>query len=116
MNCPRIALAGFAATLAYFALGFILLALLPLADEVRQFASVYRPEESMMRVAPIGMAAMLLSLLALTTLFASAFRERASVVAARAASVAGLLPSTFRRGRGNRSHLPAHAPYLIAAA
>jgi hypothetical protein len=79
MNYARIALAGLAATLAYFALGFILLALLPLADEVRQFASVYRPEESMMRVAPIGMVAMLVSLLALATLFASAFRERASV-------------------------------------
>ena len=79
MNYPRIALAGLGGTVAYFALGFLLLAVLPLADEVRQFAAVYRPEESMMRVAPIGMAAMLLSMMALATLYALAFRDRSSV-------------------------------------
>ena len=47
MNYSRIALAGLGGTVAYFALGFLLFALLPLADEVRQFAAVYRPEESM---------------------------------------------------------------------
>lgn len=75
----RIALAGLGATVAYFALGFLLFAVLPLADEVRQFAAVYRPEESMMRVAPIGMAAMLLAMLALAALYAFAFRDGFSV-------------------------------------
>ena len=79
MNYSRIALAGLAATVAYFALGFLLLALLPLADEVRQHAPVYRPEESMKRVAPVGMVAMLLSMMALATLYASAFRDGSSV-------------------------------------
>ena len=73
MNYSRIALAGLGGTVAYFALGFLLLALLPLADEVRQFAAVYRPEESMMRVAPVGMAAMLLSMIALAALYAQPF-------------------------------------------
>src|SRR5687767_8500973 len=73
MNYSRIALAGLGATVAYFALGFLLLALLPLADEVRQFAAVYRPEESMKRVAPVGMVAMLLSMMALAALYASSF-------------------------------------------
>ena len=41
MNYSRIALAGLGATVMYFALGFLLLALLSLADEVRQFAAVY---------------------------------------------------------------------------
>ena len=79
MNYSRIALAGLGATVAYFALGLLLLALIPLADEVRQFAAVYRPEESMMRVAPVGMAAMLLSMVALAALFALAFRNGSSV-------------------------------------
>ena len=79
MNYPRIALAGLGATVVYFAIGFLLLALLPLADEVRQFAAVYRPEESMMRVAPVGMVAMLASMLALAALYAYAFRDRSSV-------------------------------------
>jgi hypothetical protein len=79
MSYARIALAGLGATVAYFALGFLLLALLPLADEVRQFAAVYRPEESMKRVAPVGMAAMLLSMMALAALYASAFGGRSSV-------------------------------------
>jgi len=79
MNYSRIALAGLGATVAYFALGFLLFALLPLADEVRQFAAVYRPEESMKRVAPVGMVAMLLSMMALAALYAFAFRGASSV-------------------------------------
>ena len=75
MNYTRLALAGLGATVAYFALGFLLLAVLPLADEIRQFASVYRPEESMKRVAPVGMAAMLVSMMALSALYAFAFRN-----------------------------------------
>jgi len=79
MNYSRIALAGLGGTVAYFALGFLLFALLPLADEVRQFAAVYRPEESMKRVAPVGMVAMLLAMMALAALFALVFREGSSV-------------------------------------
>ena len=79
MNYSRIALAGLGATVAYFALGFLLLAVLPLADEIRQFAAVYRPEESMMRVAPVGMAAMLLSMMALAALYALGFGTGSSI-------------------------------------
>jgi hypothetical protein len=79
MNYSRIAVAGLGATVAYFALGFLLLALLPFADEVRQYAAVYRPEESMKRVAPVGMVAMLLAMMALATLYAVAFRDGSPV-------------------------------------
>ena len=95
MNYSRIALAGFAATVAYFALGFLLFALLPLADEVRQFAAVYRPEESMMRVAPVGMVAMLVAMLALAALYAFGFRDGSSV--ARGVRF-GLLVGVFAAG------------------
>jgi hypothetical protein len=95
MNYSRIALAGLAATVAYFALGFLLLSLLPLADEIRRFAAVYRSEDSMMRVAPVGMAAMLLAMMALATLYAVTFRDGSSV--ARGVRF-GLLIGVFAAG------------------
>jgi hypothetical protein len=79
MNYSRIALAGLGATVVYFAIGFLLFALLPLADEVRQFAAVYRTPESMQRVAPVGMVALLVSMMALAALYALAFRDGSSV-------------------------------------
>ena len=75
MSYPRIALAGLAATVAYFALGFLLLAILPVADDIRRYAAVYRPEESMMRVAPVGMGAMLVAMIALAALYATTVRD-----------------------------------------
>ena len=74
MNYPRMALAGVGAAVVYFALGFLLLALMPLAEEVRQYAAVYRPEEAMTRVAPVGVVALLLAMMALAALYALAFR------------------------------------------
>ena len=74
MSYSRLVLAGLGALVAYFALGFLLLAVLPLDDEIRRFAAVYRPEESMMQVAPVGMAAMLLSMMALAALYATTCR------------------------------------------
>ena len=81
MNYSRIVLAGLGATIAYFAIGFLLFALLPLADEVRQFAAVYRPPESMARVAPVGMVALLLAMMALAALYSLAVRDGSPVVA-----------------------------------
>jgi hypothetical protein len=79
MNYSRIALAGLGATVAYFALGFLLFAVLPLENEVRQFPAVYRTPESMKRVAPVGMVALLLAMMALAALYASAFRDGSTV-------------------------------------
>ena len=79
MNYSRIALAGLGATVAYFAIGFLLLALLPLADEVRRFAAVYRTPESMQQVAPVGMVALLLSMMALAALYALVVRDGSSL-------------------------------------
>ena len=75
MNYARIALAGLGGTVAYFALGFLVLALLPLDNEVRQFPAVYRPPEDMMRVAPLGMASLLVAMMALAAIYALAFRD-----------------------------------------
>jgi hypothetical protein len=79
MNYSRVILAGLGGMVAYFALGFVLLAILPLADEIIKFAAVYRPEESMMQVAPVGMVAMLVAMMALAALYAFAYREDSAV-------------------------------------
>jgi hypothetical protein len=75
MNYARIALAGLGGTVVYFALGFLLLALLPFADEIRRHATVYRPEESMKQVAPVGMIALLIGMMALAALYALTLRD-----------------------------------------
>ncbi len=79
MNYSRIALAGLGAAVVYFALGFLLFAFLPLDNEVRQFPAVYRSPESMQSVAPVGMVALLLSMMALAALYALAFRDGSAV-------------------------------------
>ena len=56
-------------------IGFLLFAVLPLADEVRKFVAVYRPEESMKRVAPVGMVALLVAMMALAVLYALTYRD-----------------------------------------
>lgn len=75
MSYARIALAGLGGTVVYFAIGFLLFALLPFEAEVRKFAAVYRPPESMQRVAPVGMVALLLGMMALAGLYALAYRD-----------------------------------------
>lgn len=95
MNYPRVGLAGLGATIAYFAIGFLLLAILPLADEIRRYAAVYRPPESMESVAPVGMAALLLAMMALAALYALAFRDGSPV--ARGIRF-GLLVGVFAAG------------------
>jgi hypothetical protein len=95
MNYPRVALAGLGGLVAYFALGFLLIALLPLADEARQLEAVYRSEESMKRAAPVGMVAMVVSMMALAALYALVCRDGSSV----AQGVRfGLLAAAFAAG------------------
>lgn len=79
VNYTRIALAGLVATVVYFVLGFVLFALSPLADEYRQFPAVYRTPESMKGVAAVGMVGMLLSMLALATLYALTYHVGAPI-------------------------------------
>ena len=79
MNYLRIALAGLGGTVAYFALGFLLLAVLPMDAEVRQYPNVYRAPESMASVAPVGMVGLLLAMLALAALYALVFRDGSAV-------------------------------------
>ena len=71
MNYVHIALASVGATVAYFAFGFATFAALPaMKTEFRKYPNVYRSEQSMMKVMPFGMVAILLSIVVVSILFA----------------------------------------------
>jgi len=75
MNIPRLSLAALGAFVAYFVLGGLSFTLLPLAQEFRKYPAVYRPQEGIAAAMPVGMAAMLVAMLVLATVFAKAGRS-----------------------------------------
>ena len=80
MNYLRIALAGLGGTVAYFALGGLLFGMVPqLRDEFRKYPAVYRDQEGIKAVMPIGMTAMFLSILILAVIYSLAYRGGPSV-------------------------------------
>lgn len=75
MNYPRIALASLGATIAYFLFGGLAFGLLPqLRNEFRKYPAVYRTEEGIKATMPVGMVAMLLSIVVLAVIYAMAYR------------------------------------------
>src|SRR5262249_45896867 len=70
MNLARLVLAAAAAFVTYFALGFLFFAAGPLREEYARYPAVYRPQESMKGVMPVGMAAMAIGMFVLAVLFA----------------------------------------------
>jgi uncharacterized protein DUF1761 len=75
VDITRVALAGFAAFLAYFALGALFFTAAPMRNEFMQYPAVYRSQEGIKRTMPGGMAAMLLAMLVLAVLYAMVYRE-----------------------------------------
>ncbi len=80
MNYPRIALAALGAFAAYFVLGGLSFAVLPLAGEFQKYPAVYRSKEGIKSVMPAGMAAMFLSMLALAMIYALMYRDGAGAM------------------------------------
>jgi hypothetical protein len=75
MNYARLALAALGGTVVYFAVGFLTFGLLPMMrDEFRKYPAVYRSQEDIKRVMPMGMVAMLLSIFVLAVLYAMVYR------------------------------------------
>jgi hypothetical protein len=79
VNVARLALAGLAATAVYFVLGGLLFAASPLKNEFRKYPAVYRTQEDMKGVWPLGIVGMLLSMLVLAILYALAYRGGSAV-------------------------------------
>jgi hypothetical protein len=81
MNWVRVVLAGLGGFVAYFVLGGIFFAVMPsLKNEFLKYPGVYRTQEGIKSVMPAGMAAMLVSILALAVLYAMIYRGEAGLV------------------------------------
>ena len=75
MNYTRIVLAALAAFVAYFVVGGLSFAVMPwLKSEFMKYPAVYRAQEGIKSVMPIGMAAMFVAILALAMLYALLYR------------------------------------------
>ena len=75
MNYSRLALAALGATIAYFVCGVLFFGLLPLLrDEFRKYPTVYRTEESMKGVMPVGLIATFVAILVLAVIYAMIYR------------------------------------------
>lgn len=75
MNYLRIAIAGLAGTIAYFVMGGLMFGLLPqLRDQFRKYPAVYRSQDGIKSVMPLGMAAMLVSIVVLAVIYSFAYR------------------------------------------
>lgn len=74
MNYSRIALAALGATVAYFVVGGIVFGALPsLQDEFMKYPAVYRSQDDMKRVMPMGMISILVGVFVVAVLYAKAY-------------------------------------------
>ncbi len=82
MNYAHLALASLGGTVAYFAFGFALFAALPaMKTEFMKYPGVYRSQESMMKIMPFGMIAILVAIVVVAALYAKAYGAGGGVVA-----------------------------------
>lgn len=71
MNYSRLGLAALGGTVASFAVGFLVLWLVPaLFEEVQKYPAVFRPKEEMMTVMPFGFFASIIAIVVVTIIFA----------------------------------------------
>ena len=80
MNYSRLGLAALGGTVASFAFGFLVLWLVPaLFDEARKYPAVFRAQEEMMTVMPIGLVASFIAILVVAIIFAMMHQGRSGV-------------------------------------
>lgn len=80
VNYAHIALASLGATVAYFAFGFALFAALPgMKCEFMKYPNVYRSQDSMMKLMPFGMVAILISIVVVAVLYAGIYPAGGSI-------------------------------------
>jgi hypothetical protein len=80
MNLVRLLLAAVGGTVAYFFLGFLAFALLPLKTEFVKYPAVYRSQDTIKTVMPYGMIGIFISVLVLTVLYASLDRHSSGLI------------------------------------
>jgi hypothetical protein len=100
MNPARIALAALGAFVAYFVVGFAIFGLLPsLRNEFLKYRTIYRSQEAMKGVMPVGMVFMFLAIVALAVLYAMLCQGVSSLAeGARLGALFGALVGVFAIG------------------
>ena len=77
MNYSRLGLAALGGTVASFAFGFLVLWLVPaLINEGHKYPAVFRPQEDMTTVMPIGLVATFMAILVVAMIFAMIHQGR----------------------------------------
>ena len=96
MNFVRIVLAALGAFVAYFAVGGLAFAALPwLKDEFLKYPAVYRSQEGIKSVMPVGMAAMFVAILALAVIYALLYHGGSGIAeGARFGALIGIVVGT----------------------
>jgi hypothetical protein len=79
MNYKRIFLAALAAFFAYFVSGFLAVGLF-LKDAYRPYSAIYRSEQEIMKVFPIGMVATFIALFVLAMIYAKGYEGGSGLV------------------------------------
>lgn len=96
MNYARIGLASLGAFVAYMALGGLIFGAIPsLKDEFLKYPAVYRSQEGQMSHMPVGMVAMLLSIVVLAVLYAMTYKGGSGIAQG---AIFGLLIGLFAIG------------------
>jgi hypothetical protein len=81
MNYAHIALAFLGAAVVYFVYGFALFAAVPaMKSEFMKYPGVYRSHDSIMKVMPYGMVAILISIAVLAVLYAKIYPAGGGIV------------------------------------
>lgn len=85
MNVGRIALAALGGLVAYLGVGFLMFAALPaMKAEFAKYPAVYRPQEAMKSVMPLGMGAICVEMVVLAVLYAMTGRGASGLAAGAA--------------------------------
>jgi hypothetical protein len=76
LNYGRVLLAATGGFVAYFAFGFLVFGALPLLrEEYAKYPAVYRNQDGIKRVMPIGMAAMFVAIITLAGLYGMSYQR-----------------------------------------
>jgi hypothetical protein len=82
MNYSRLLLASLGGMVAYFAFGFVVFGMLPeMVNEYRKYPAVYRSQEPMEGVMPVGMAATFVAILVVAVLYAMLYHGGSGLAA-----------------------------------
>jgi hypothetical protein len=92
MNYTRLVLAAIGGTIAYFAFGFLVFGALPLLRrEYARYPAVYRTQDDMKGLMPVGMLAMFVAILVLAVIYATAYQGgKGAVEGTRFGALVGL--------------------------